>query len=110
MNEETWKENFCRLLQNKYFLSKHCSQSSARSPCQLGGGGGGGGPCHLSEFYKVSCWFFVNVHVAVIVAVGNLKKGCHLSKFHFKCCRYFLIYPSRASAKDRYKTEVSGHR
>ena len=24
------------------------------------------------------------------VAVGNLKKGCRLSRFLFKCCRYFL--------------------
>ena len=29
-------------------------------------------------------------HVAVTVAVGNLKKGCRLWRFHFKCCRYFL--------------------
>ena len=24
------------------------------------------------------------------VAVGNLKKGCRLLRFHFNCCRYFL--------------------
>ena len=29
-------------------------------------------------------------HVTVNVAVGNLKKGCRLLWFHFKCCRYFL--------------------
>ena len=29
-------------------------------------------------------------HVAVTVAVGNLKKGCRLSRFHFNCCHYFL--------------------
>ena len=29
-------------------------------------------------------------HVALTVAVGNLKKGCRLSRFHFKCCRYLL--------------------
>ena len=29
-------------------------------------------------------------HVAVNVAVGNLKKGRRLFRFHFKCCRYFL--------------------
>ena len=55
MNEETWKENFCRLLQNKYFLSKHCSQSSARSPCQLGGGGGG--------VVRVTCLNFIRSRV-----------------------------------------------
>ena len=31
-------------------------------------------------------------HVAVTVAVGNLKKGCRLSRFHIKCHRYFLGY------------------
>ena len=29
-------------------------------------------------------------HVAVTVAVGNFKLGCRLSRFHFKCCRYFI--------------------
>ena len=29
-------------------------------------------------------------HVALTVAVGNLKKGCRLSRFHFKCCHYLL--------------------
>ena len=29
-------------------------------------------------------------HAAVTVVVGNLKKGCRLLRFQFKCCRYFL--------------------
>ena len=41
--------------------------------------------------FKRSCVGALSMfHVAVTVAVGNLKKGCHLSRFYFKCCLYFL--------------------
>ena len=62
-------------------------------PAGGGGGGGGGSPVSL-----VACLHFKRsrvgglsmFHVAVTVAVGNLMKGCRLSRFHFKCCRYFV--------------------
>ena len=64
-------------------------------PCR-GPAGEGGGGC----WSRVACLNFKRsrvgalsmFHAAVTVAVGNLKKGCRLSRFHFKCCRYFLGY------------------
>ena len=55
-------------------------------------GGGGGGGCHVAclNFKRSRVGALSMFHVAVTVAVGNLKKGCRLSPFHFKCCRYFL--------------------
>ena len=43
---------------------------------------------------RVTCLNFKTSHVGALsmfhVAVENLKKGCCLSQFRFKCCRYFL--------------------
>ena len=54
--------------------------------------------------FKRSCVGDLSMfHIDVTVAVRNLKKGCHLSRFHFKCCHYFLGHgacqnlPGRAS-------------
>ena len=56
-------------------------------PCQ---GSGGSHVAYLNvETSRVSSLSMF--HVAVAVTVGNLKKkGCRLSRFHFKCCLYFL--------------------
>ena len=51
-------------------------------------GRGGGGVCVACLNFKrsrVPTGVLSMFHIAVTVAVGNLKKGCCLSRFHFKC-------------------------
>ena len=80
-----------------------------RRPARKGKGGGGGGArgsrVAYLNFKRSRVGVMSMFHVAGTIAVGNLKKGRRLSRFHFKCCRYFLGHvacqnlPCRASTK-----------
>ena len=54
-----------------------------------------GADCHLSEFKRSCVGALSMFHVAMHVAVRNLKKGCRSLRFHFKCCRYFFGHVTR---------------
>ena len=47
-------------------------------------------PVACLNFQKSRVGALSMFHIAVIVVVENLTKGCRLSRFHFKCCRHFL--------------------
>ena len=49
-----------------------------------GPAGGREGRVAILNFKRSRVGALTKIHVAVTVAVGNLKKGCCLSRFHFK--------------------------
>ena len=64
-----------------------------------GGGGAAEGDSRITCLnFKRSCVGALSMfHVAVTVAIGNLKKGCHLSRFYFKIMLSLLFRPCRLS-------------
>ena len=72
--------NFLNFFKSAFF---QWSYTFVERPCQ-----GKGSHVACLNFKRSRVGASSVFHVAVTVAVGNLKKGCCLSRFHFKCCRY----------------------
>ena len=84
VRSETTKGNYGALPPPVYAVQLTSIKSEER-PCQ-----GEGSHVACLNFKRSRVGALTMFHVALTVAVGNLKKGCRLSRFHFKCCRYFL--------------------
>ena len=90
----TLPSSISSFLNRKYFQR---SKQNIKEPLRFCQGGGEGGLAACLNFKRSPAGALSMFHFAVAVAVGNSKKGCRMSQFHFKCYLSLLFRPCRLS-------------